>query len=256
MTFERLERADSNRKPLPTAAWIDDGLRHLGNVLSGGSPAAAHALRDLVGGRIVVTEIRESGRQRHYLQGRFSVEIAAVVGILLGHSGDTTVPPSDTAAMTEEIVIDFRDESKSETESEEAWDLYQQGVLMSEIGARLGKKKSYVTKLIRMACKARGVEFVDGRKRRASLVKKTVTPAMYQTIIPEVMRRYAAGQLVCEIAAALVCDMATVKKALDEGHAARGEQAPDGRLRRKGLARKSRRPPCTPTDPPEGGDKS
>ena len=134
--------------------------------------------------------------------------------------------------------------------------MYQQGVLMSEIGVRLGRKKSYVTKLIRRACKVHGVEFVDGRKRRASLAKKNATPAMYQTIIPEVMQRYEAGQLVCEIAGALNCDKATVKKALDEGYAARGEQAPDGRHRRKGLARKSRRPPCPPTDPPEAGDKS
>ena len=162
---ERLQRADSNRTPQPTAAWIDDGLRHLGEVLSGGNPAASHALRDLVGGKIVVTEIREPGRQRHYLQGRFTVEISAVVGILLGQDVGATVVPSDTGAVTEEIVIDFRDVLKSETESEEAWGMYQQGVLMSEIGVRLGRKKSYITKLIRRACKAHGVEFVDGRKR-------------------------------------------------------------------------------------------
>ena len=77
-----------------------------------------------------------------------------MVGILCGQDIGATVVPSDLGAVTEEIVIDFRDVSKSETESEEAWTLYQQGVLMSEIGVRLGRKKSYITKLIRRACKA------------------------------------------------------------------------------------------------------
>ena len=104
----RLERADANRKPQPTASWIQQQLRHLGDVLSGNNPAAAHALRDLVGGKVVVTEIRETGRQRYHLQGRFTVEIAATVGLLLGQGADATPQPPPTAAVIEEVVLDFR----------------------------------------------------------------------------------------------------------------------------------------------------
>ena len=46
---DRLRRAQDNRKPPPTGAWVDQKLRRLGDVFSNGGPAAALALRDLVG---------------------------------------------------------------------------------------------------------------------------------------------------------------------------------------------------------------
>ena len=55
-TVERLRRACENRRPAPTEAWVDEQLARLGKVLSDDNPAAAHALHDLVGGQIVVTE--------------------------------------------------------------------------------------------------------------------------------------------------------------------------------------------------------
>jgi DNA invertase Pin-like site-specific DNA recombinase len=235
---QRLVRADAERKPQPTVAWVDEGLARLGETLSGGNPAAAHALQALVGGRIVVNEIRQPGRQRHYLQGRLTIQVAAVVQGLLGCEGGSVVVVEP--ARTEEIVIDFREPAQYETESEEAWTLYQKGMLMAEIGTRLGRLKSYVTKLIRHACAVRNLEFLDGRRRRSTLAAKHRVPPKYQAIADEVLRRYDAGQLECEIAIELGCDAATVKKALDEAYAARGEKTPDGRSRRKSLARKTR----------------
>ena len=56
----------------PTREWIEERLADLRSLLNGHGPAAAHALRALVGGKIVVTEIRRAGKQRHYLRGAWS----------------------------------------------------------------------------------------------------------------------------------------------------------------------------------------
>jgi len=49
----------------------------LHTLLSGKHPAAALALQSLIAGRIIVTEIRQPGKDRHYLQGRFRIKLIA-----------------------------------------------------------------------------------------------------------------------------------------------------------------------------------
>ena len=86
-----------NQRPLPTETWVNDQLRHLGEVLASKNPAAAHALRNLVGGQIVVTKIRRPGHERHYLQGRFVIGTAAVATSLLGPGDGALGTVTDTA---------------------------------------------------------------------------------------------------------------------------------------------------------------
>jgi DNA invertase Pin-like site-specific DNA recombinase len=185
--LERIKRKDENRLPAPTEAWVDEQLRNLGDRLSGATPAAAHALRELVGGEIVVTEVRLPGRERHYLQGRFAIRTAALVNSL-----DTShrVAESDIHAeedrQGEEIVIDFREPSPSEEKSERAFELDQKGWLRAEIAREVACSKSRLTKLLGDAYARRGLEMPDGRTRRSTLDKKHQSQPLYQVISDEV----------------------------------------------------------------------
>ena len=237
---ERLRRADQNRPPLPTQAWVDEQLRNLGEVLSQGTPAAAHALRDLVGGRIVVTEVRLPGRERHYLQGRFTIRVAAVVQALVGTLGN--LPQDDNVSHGEEIVIDFREPPAYEAESEQAKALWDQGWMMTRIGKEMGKAKSYVRKLIAFWFTSRGLPVPDGRSRRANLAQKHLLPPLFEALADPVERLLQEGLLIGEIAERLGCCRDTVTKVIKCLRATRGLLIPDGRTRRKGLSRKVSRP--------------
>jgi len=50
----------------PTLEWVEAQLANLSNVLKGQNPTAALALRNLVGGRIQVSEIQQVGRKRFF----------------------------------------------------------------------------------------------------------------------------------------------------------------------------------------------
>jgi len=182
---KRLEAADQNRRPKPTEAWVDEQLRNLGEKFSQGTPAAAHALRDLVGGKVVVTEIRQTNCKRFHLQGRFTIAVKPLVEELLGRVGGCEKEEaSDPDASTEEFVIDFRKIPEIESLSERAKELYDQGLMNAQIAEVLGRARSYVTKLLKHWFESRGLAMPDGRSRRATLRQKHVDPPLYQTIAP------------------------------------------------------------------------
>jgi DNA-binding CsgD family transcriptional regulator len=237
---KRLEAADQNRRPKPTEAWVEEQLRQLGDALSNGSPAAAHALRDLVGGQIVVTEVRQPGRERHYLQGRFTITSMAVVTGLIGAaevSTNETEPTSD--GLAEDIVIDFRKPPEIEAQSERAKQLYDQGMMNAQIAQSLGCSRSRVTALLKFWFESRGLEMPDGRTRRASLKTKHVEPPLYQKIADQVMALWQQQVLLQDIADRLQIDRNTVTSAVRWWHEVRNLPVPDGRTRRKELDQKT-----------------
>jgi len=71
--IEQLKRAANDCDHAPTEEWVCEQLQNLGETLKSDTPAAAYALRNLVRGEIVVTEIRREGRKRFALRGRFCV---------------------------------------------------------------------------------------------------------------------------------------------------------------------------------------
>ncbi len=236
---ERLRRVSDNRRPVPTEVCVDERLRHLGEVLSGDNPAATHALRELVGGRIVVTKIRQSGRERHHLQGRFAIRAMAIARAITGP--DDVLDPSGTKAGSsdeEEIVIDFREPTRREIESERAKQLYDEGLMNAEIAQRLGCSRSRVTALLKFWFESRGLEMPDGRSRRATLKRKHQEPPLYQKVAEEVMALYRQDKLLQDIADALNVDRNTVTAAIRWWHETHDLPVPDGRARRKDLEQK------------------
>ena len=237
--LERLRRTDDGRRPEPTEVWVGEQLSHLGDTASGTGAAAAYALRDLVDGQIVVTEVRRPDRQRHFLQGRFAIETTARARALAGNDekpGEDAA--SDSDGLEEEIVIDFREPQEIEALSERAKELYDKGKMNAEIAEQLGCSRSRLTKVLKHWFESRGLTMPDGRSRRASLGKKHLEPPLFQAIADDVMRLYDEGALLHEIAHQLDVDRNTITSTIRWWHETKGLPVPDGRARRKGLDRR------------------
>ncbi len=237
---ERLRRTNDDRRPEPTEAWVNEQLDNLGKAFAEKTPAAAHALRDLVGGAIVVTEIRQPGRKRHYLRGRFTITTKALIAGLVGNidtgAEDSQSVPSDVA---EEIVIDFREPPEIDALSVRAKELYDEGLLSVQIAKELGRAPSYVTKLAKHWFASHGQEMPDGHARRATLSQKQLEPPLYQAIADDVMALYCRGVLLQDIAERLKVDRNTITSTIRWWHETRDLPIPDGRSRRKQLAQKT-----------------
>jgi site-specific DNA recombinase len=173
------------------------------------------------------------------LQGRFAVRVAAAVEILVGSPSGT---PKDGADAGEEIVIDFREAPQYEAESERAKELFDKGWLMIRIAKEMGKKKSYVRKLVVYWFDSRGLPVPDGRSRRSTLGQKHQLPPMFEALADPVQAFLQEGLLIGEIAERLGCCHETITKVIDYLRTTGGLSIPDGRTRRKGLAHKVSHP--------------
>ncbi|HRX81866.1 MAG TPA: recombinase family protein, partial [Pirellulaceae bacterium] len=123
--IDRLRKASEQNLPEPTQDWLRAELQQFGKDLRTDIPAAASALRSLVGGRIVVTEIKKPGGQRHDLRGRFTIKATALAAVVAGVSVDAERhQESSIDGLSEEIVIDFVDPNPLDGPAEEAKRLY------------------------------------------------------------------------------------------------------------------------------------
>jgi len=219
----------------PTASWVETKLQSLRDSLTGSTPAAGHALRELVG-QIVVREVRRPGRERHYLRGTLYVGLAQACQAC---NVTVAVDVVNTAAHDRQIVIDFVREDPSAGKARRAFELYQEGWMCAEIAKELGVARNFITKLLRREFAARGLSMPDGRSRRGTLAKKHLIAPQYQAIADAVMQMFDGGMLLHEIAQRLCCNHATVTAAVRYWHESRGLPVPDGRARRRTLKVKS-----------------
>lgn len=236
----------------PTEEWVRKKLADLGATLASATPAAAYALRDLVGGKILVREILREGKKRHYLRGTFRIRLAGLVTALgirpVGGMGSEE-------SLYEEITIDFVRENPLDARSEEAKALWDQNLPNKEIAVRLDCNRSMVTKLLQHWSKRHGVELPDGRTRRAQLPPNLDALPLYQRLAEPVMELYRRNLELGDIAAAVGHDRNTVTEAVRFWHESRGLPVPDGRTRRKSLPRSPQAPDnatpdAEPEDPP------
>ncbi len=238
--LERLKQRNDQPSQPPTEAWLRERLSCLDKILHDPTPATIKAFSDLVGGQIVVTEIREEGRQRHYLRGQFILRATAVVQASLDTEGRTAT--IDSAAveneLCEQITIAFVDPDPLDAPSEEAKALCDQGLLKKEIAARMKCSKSQITKLIKHWYASRGEQMPDGRTRRSSLQVKHTDPPLYQQLAEPAIELWQGGWLMQDIATKLGCDRNTVTAAVKFAHESRGLPFLDGRNRRKTLPRR------------------
>ena len=227
-----LEKARQNRAPEPTPQWVEKQFGHLAEVLKDGGPAAAHALRTLVGHRITVSEVREEGRKRHYLRGTFGIKAAAVAGAMISSAtGAKNVTSSNNAdgqaqdGWQEAIVIDFREADRCEALADEVKALFDQGLKFRAIAAELGCGRPLVNKAFRYWFTSRGLEAPDGR----SLRKRLPGNRMAEERMDEIMDLWDGGMTYAQIADRLDCDRSIITEAVQKWFKARGLTAPDGR---------------------------
>lgn len=234
---DQQRRLSERSGPEPTEAWVAERLNELGESLQSAEPAASYALRELVGGAIVVTEIRREGRSRHQLRGEFRITSDAVCSSII-KPGPSETGDAGTPSLAEDVVIDFIDPNPIDAKAAEARHLYDQGLPNKEIAIALDCTRSQVTKLIRHSFALAGEEMPDGRQRRA--LTRQDDPPRCRQIAGEVKRMADDGLLFSEIAERQGCDRNTVTKAWAYWHESRGLAVPDGRQRRKDLERKQR----------------
>jgi DNA invertase Pin-like site-specific DNA recombinase len=233
-----LRPTEARPQPDPTIPWLAAQLGQLQEVLKAGGPAAAHALRDLVGGQVVVHEMHRPGRKRHYLQGRFVIgPVQVLTSLGLPAPGREAAPAASPAGLTEVVVLDFREPEPAEQIADQVKALWDAGWTYREIAARVGRNRNLVTEAVARWHRERGLEPPDGRRCRQRLGRETLP----ESLAEEAKRLWDQDLLIQEIAERLHCNRDTATKAIAHWFESRGQVVPDGRARRKSLPRKDPR---------------
>lgn len=113
---------------------------------------------------------------------------------------------------------------------------------MVRIAEEMGRKKSYVRKLIKYWFESRGLPVPDGRSRRSNLEQKHRVQPTFEAIADSVQLLMEEGLLIEEIAARSGVGRDTITKVMKFLRTVRGLSIPDGRTRRKELKRKVSHP--------------
>jgi hypothetical protein len=130
---------------------------------------------------------------------------------------------------------------------------------IKDIAKALGVSRARMKAILKFAAAKCGVEWSDGRARRATLPDSTRPPTIGDQKSEQVMILFHQDQLLGEIATTLSIDRNTVTAVVAKWHQQRGLTVPDGRTRRKRLTTKSSpRPPASLDDdsPPHAGDRA
>ena len=214
----------------PDEAWLAGKLQHLWTVLAGGCPAAAEALRDLVG-EVIVEEIERPCRKRKALRGRFSIRDATFVGTL-----DKNLANFDGEATAGHVVeLDFYTPLVWELIADRVKELFDKGLTDAEISVQLQCPKHWMPKARKAWCADHNVDISTLRQRKGPHKKLTKpmriadeAKALWDTGMP---MQDIAKQLTRELKMLVHRDDTT--RAIAHWHSSRGLPVPDGRARRK-----------------------
>lgn len=235
-----LEIQDNQVGTEPTKEWVVEQLRELGEVLDDRSPAASKALRDLVGGRIIVHQVIPPGHKRGHVKLVFTIRTNRVVRSIAGHLIGSAI---DELAETETTIeIDLQRPAKAESFVDEAMELFEGAEVLEvdEIADRLGIHRNQVRKALEIGHERNGKAMPDLAKRRGQIMRARNAKARKEHD-EDILRLYRADELLDEIAKAVGLGRDTVRKRLISLCAAEGEVYVDGRARRKTLDQKVRK---------------
>ncbi len=238
--LQQFEPKQNVAESVPTRESLMADLENLAERLKGSAAAAGEVLRGLLGGKILVEEVKPAGTRHGFLRGILQVriyDVSQTIGL-----GDGIDCRESSAVVTR--VIDFLDPEPLTVVDElrdRAWALYVEGRLAKEISAELGVNRNRVVKLLEETAADRGEKLIDGRTRRSNLARKHLEPPLFQALAPRVMEQFHRGDLYSSIASTLKIDINTVRKSVTWWHHQQGLAAPDGRSRRLLLDVKSRK---------------
>ncbi len=179
---------------------------------------------EVTGGQIDVYQMGDNKPGHGWLQGRFSVDIIAVVTHQL--SGIRLI---DDPHRKVEITIDFRAESQLDREAEQVMELEQEGICYKEIGKTINRHRNYVKKLIKHWHESRGLPVPDGRARRKTLENKQTTTPQYQRLADEAVRLKEQNKSNLKIAEILNTSDTMIAEAIAWWYSSRGLPVPTAR---------------------------
>jgi site-specific DNA recombinase len=184
------------------------------------------ALRALLGGKISVWEVRQPGRQRHYLRGRLELRLWAVAGAIGAKVSD---PVLSEPAVTKVIEIDFRTPKRHELIADDVKRYWDDGMRDIDIVKLFDCSRALISSALDYWHKSRGLERPDGRsvKKRLRGSRKSAQLQL------QVMDLWKQDWPVSAIAKKLNCGLEVVRDAVVAWHQGRGLPVPDGRARRR-----------------------
>jgi site-specific DNA recombinase len=185
----------------------------------------------LTGGQIEIEQMGERRRGRGWLRGRFKLRLLeTTLSKLVGLNGT-----SDESDMPE-VIVDFREDLIAERHADDVKRLYDEGLLVTAIGERLGIDRHQVTDALRIWHERHDLPVpLDGRVRRGLVKQKNLKPPVFQEIADQAKVLLDQKLHLWEIASRLHRDRGTIRSALRYWFKSHGQQMPDGRQRRKEL---------------------
>ncbi|MCA9087595.1 MAG: recombinase family protein [Planctomycetaceae bacterium] len=222
----------------PTEDWLRTQLTQLGETLRDGTPAAAHALRSLVGGKIVVEEVQKSGLTSYFWRGTFRLEmdnVCQAMGVKANVEG-CSIPESSGDVQ----VLDFVARDSQEELMHTIRQLHEEEYLGVEIGQILGISRSWVTTLLTRSLVRDGKTPEDGRRRRHQLNRVVNLPSPAERLSQQAKDLWDQDLPMQEIAQRLDVDISRVTAAIKFWFASRGLPVPDGRARRREIRLRNR----------------
>jgi len=232
----RLRNRDDQRMPDPTPEWIDQQFEQLESVLVSGGPAAALALRALVGGVVWVREVDVAHSDRRRLEARFSIRTATVAQAL---ASPTEVPVGDATPAQpeyqEEIIVELREPDVVEQIAQQVKDLWEMGLTIKAIAQRVGRNRNLVKDALLLWHSQRGLPAPDTQDHKRTPRK----PLLADTLFERIMELWHQGMPHGQIATECNCDNSIITTVVKKWHEQRNLPVPDGRTRRK-LLRQSR----------------
>ena len=179
--------------------------------------------------------------KRGWLRGTFHLDLLRP---LLAEHGR---PVSDDVDASQ-VHVDFRAPDEAEQFAEEAKELADQPDMLikdvaEELSRRHGRKigRNMITNALRHWYASRGLEMPDGRARRATLKRKSVTPGLYEAHVDCIMQMFDEGILLSAIAEKVGIDRNSLTAFVRRWHEEQGLPVPDGRTRRRILREKALR---------------
>jgi DNA invertase Pin-like site-specific DNA recombinase len=208
----------------PTREWIESRLMDLRSVLNARGPAAAHALRTLVGGKIVVTEVRHPGKQRHYLNACFELQLTEAAA-MAGVSADIGAV-NDAVEVVE---IDIRRPQRREEIADEVKRLWDAGVKELDICKQLGMSRTLFSSALDYWYAKNDAVRPDGRQTRGRIPSDRRADKLQN----QIMDLFKQDLPISVIAERTGCGLEVVREAVTKWHAQSGLPVPDGRARRR-----------------------
>jgi site-specific DNA recombinase len=237
LQISQLDSATNKKPIIPSKEQLAEKFKDLDQLLiqSACSTNAEEQLKvrqlfaALIEGKISLYQMGERKSKKGYLQGRFKINLAKdVLGFL---NATSSLEPAGEL----EITVDFKEEVEECKDVEEVMRLFQEGLMNSQIAGKLGFSRGKVTSLIKEGHAKLGLEYQDGRARRATLLKKTHKESVHISIADKAKALWDEKLSILQIASKLGYSAPTIEKALDYWHDCQGVKRPTTEERRQKL---------------------